>query len=240
MNTRIMPTAIALAAVSLLGAQTSHAQTDTVTLVRVVPVAHPGLVGTDVTIMVLGIPNDQTTTFPFSCGTLGSPPGPVYEDIEVLVLSGLPGQPELTTAHHGADVELTPGTRVGDWSIDSLQCCIDANHAKVACADPSADREVRELTGDLVQAASAGAALFTSPVALDVDALGVVTGQPDDDGTHTVIFKTQGSPAQQVDIASYDELLPADVLRDLIDFGENPGTVSTCIWRSLNGDGRTS
>ncbi len=52
----------------------------------------------------------------------------------------------------------------------------------------------------------------------------IVTGQPNDDGTHTAIFKKQDSPAQQVDIASYDELLPADVLRDLIDLGSDPVT----------------
>ena len=45
-----------------------------------------------------------------------------------------------------------------------------------------------------------------------------------DDGTYKVIFKTQGSPAQQVDIDSFDELLPADVLRDLIDLGQDPET----------------
>lgn len=61
-------------------------------------------------------------------------------------------------------------------------------------------------------------------MALNVDALGVFTGEPNDGGTHTVIFKKQGSPAQQVDIASYDELLPADVLRDLIDLGQDPDT----------------
>ncbi len=77
---------------------------------------------------------------------------------------------------------------------------------------------------EFVQPASAGATLFTSPVALDVDALGVVTGQPNDDGTYTVIFKTQGSPAQQVDIARFDELFAADVLRDLIDLGPDPDT----------------
>ncbi|MEE9130212.1 MAG: hypothetical protein V3T84_09350 [Phycisphaerales bacterium] len=54
--------------------------------------------------------------------------------------------------------------------------------------------------------------------------MGVVTGQPNDDGTHTVIFKKQGSPAQQVNIASYDELLSADVLRDLIYLGQDPDT----------------
>ena len=49
-------------------------------------------------------------------------------------------------------------------------------------------------------------------------------GQPNDDGTHTVIFKKQGSPAQQVDIDSDLELLPADVLRDLIALGQDPDT----------------
>ena len=76
----------------------------------------------------------------------------------------------------------------------------------------------------MIQPASAGVALFSSPVELDTDALGVVTGQPNDDGTYTVIFKKQGSPAQQVDIASFDELFPADVLRDLIDLGQDPET----------------
>ena len=36
--------------------------------------------------------------------------------------------------------------------------------------------------------------------------------------------KKQGSPAQQVDIDSYDALLPADVQRDVIDLGEDPDT----------------
>ena len=54
-------------------------------------------------------------------------------------------------------------------------------------------------------------------MALDADALGVVTGETNGDGTHRVIFKKQGSPAQQVDIATDDVLLAADVLRDLID-----------------------
>ena len=61
--------------------------------------------------------------------------------------------------------------------------------------------------------------MFSSPVELDSNSLGVVTGQPNDDGTYTVIFKKQGSPAQQVDIATDDVLLAADVLRDLIDLG---------------------
>ena len=66
--------------------------------------------------------------------------------------------------------------------------------------------------------------MLSSLAALDTDALGVVTGQPNDDGTHTVIFKTQGSPAQRVDVARFDELFAADVLRDLIDLGQDPET----------------
>ena len=61
-------------------------------------------------------------------------------------------------------------------------------------------------------------------MALNVNALAVVTGEPNDDGTHAVIFKTQDSPAQQVDIASYDELRPADVRCDLIDLCQDPET----------------
>lgn len=61
-------------------------------------------------------------------------------------------------------------------------------------------------------------------MALIADALGVVTGEPNDDGRHAVIFKKQGRPVQQVDIVSSDELLPADVLRDLIDLGQDPDT----------------
>ena len=49
-------------------------------------------------------------------------------------------------------------------------------------------------------------------------------GEPNDDGTYKVIFKKQGSPAQQVDIATDDVLLAADVLRDLIDLGCDPDT----------------
>ena len=49
-------------------------------------------------------------------------------------------------------------------------------------------------------------------------------GQPNDDGTHTVIFKKKGSPAQQVDIATDHVLLAADVLRGLIDLGQDPDT----------------
>ena len=36
--------------------------------------------------------------------------------------------------------------------------------------------------------------------------------------------KKQGSPAQQVDIATDDVLLAADVLRDLVDLGCDPNT----------------
>ena len=56
------------------------------------------------------------------------------------------------------------------------------------------------------------------------DARPSATGGPNDDGTHTVIFKQQGSPAQQVDISSDDGLLAADVLRDLLDLGCDPDT----------------
>ena len=76
----------------------------------------------------------------------------------------------------------------------------------------------------MLQPGSAGVAVFSSPVALDADHIGVVTGQPNDDATHTVIFKKPGSPAQQVDIATDHVLLAADVLRGLIDLGQDPDT----------------
>ena len=42
--------------------------------------------------------------------------------------------------------------------------------------------------------------------------------------TRGTIFKKQGSAAQQVDIATDDVLLAADVLRDLIDLGQDADT----------------
>ncbi len=138
-----------------------------------------------------------------------------------------PGHPALRLTMYASpdEPDLSPGSRIATITSDSEQCCTaDERIAALVCSDDSATKSVRKLIGTLQQPASAGAALFTSPVALDVDALGVVTGQPNDDGTYTVIFKTQGSPAQQVDIASFDVLLPADVLRDLIDLGQDPDT----------------
>ena len=85
-------------------------------------------------------------------------------------------------------------------------------------------KRIRQLIATIQHPSSAGLALFSSPVDLDSDTIGVVTGQPNDDGTYKVIFKKQGSPAQQVDISSDDVLLAADVLRDLISLGCDPDT----------------
>ena len=226
MNTRIM--AVALVAMSMLGVHAAHAQGERLDLVRVSTIGGPlqnSMVGSGFVIIVLGPPDAGSSSFA-GCGDLGALDP--WQAVEVVLIK--PGTPALRqTMYHqpvlGVDSCLTcTGTRVGNYSNDVEKCCRDQAGGVVSCGSQDADSRIWRTTGSVIEPASAGAALFTSPVALNVDALGVVTGQPNDDGTHTVIFKTQGNPAQQVDIASYYELLPADVLRDLIDLGQDPET----------------
>ena len=116
------------------------------------------------------------------------------------------------------------GTRVGNFTSDVNEYCHDQAGGVVSCVSQDAHDKIWRTTGSVIEPGSAGSALLSSPVELDADSIGVVTGQPNDDGTYTAIFKKQGSPAQQVDIDSDVELLPADVLRDLIDLGQDPDT----------------
>ena len=122
------------------------------------------------------------------------------------------------------DAEPAPGTRLGTGDFDITICCLDEADLAVSCTSPEVHSVVRFASFQVLRPASAGSALLSSPVELDTDSIGVVTGQPNDDGTHTVIFKKQGSQARQVDIDSDVGLLPADVLRDLIDLGQDPDT----------------
>ena len=172
--------------------------------------------------IVIGLSNDDIFSLP-GCGITGSF---VWESIEVVVV--FPGAAAVRITLHPATegplielpvVELLPGTRLDNASPDIRECCFNASDEPICCNDPSADQEVRRATFQVVQPTSGGSALLSSPVELDAESIGVVTGQPNDDGTYTVIFKKQGSPAQQVDIATDDVLLAADVLRDLIDLG---------------------
>ena len=213
MNTRIM--AVALVVVSLLGMRAATA--DEVVLVRVVPFGSQlagNWAGSGRTVVVLSS-NDGTATFPLGCGSLH-----LFDwgNIEVVVIKS--GAPAVRlTIHPRSDFVLAPGTRLASFTSDGLACCTDENAVIVACTSLDALDEIRKFTGNVIQPSSAGSALFSSPVELGSDSIGVVTGQPNDDGTYTVIFKKQGSPAQQVDIATDDVLLAADVLRDLIDLG---------------------
>jgi len=218
MNTRIM--AVALVVGILFTAGASQAQAQEVQLVRVhtLGVQDSGSwVSTPRIIVVIGQPNEATTVFPPQCGlTLAI----FFEDFEVVVVR--PNRPalRLTMYRFSGDSPLAPGTRLSSFFNDSRSCCLDENAANIACSAPAL-HEVRKFTANVIQPSSAGSALFSSPVELDSDSIGVVTGEPNDDGTHTVIFKKQGSPAQQVNISSDDVLLAADVLRGLIDLGED-------------------
>ena len=221
MNTRIM--AVALVVVGLVGTQSLQAQ-GSVTLVRVVPI---GTVPEDLdwstfqpTIIVIG-GTAQPFSFPASCGAVG---GITAEGIETVTIK--PSHPAIFLTEYvlSSPVTLSPGDRISFISTDTIQCALDEAGMQISPSSPDATQVVRKLTGTLQQPASAGLALFTSRVELDADSIGVVTGQPNDDGTQTVIFKKQGSPAQQVDIDSDVGLLPADVLRDLIDLGCDPDT----------------
>ena len=93
---------------------------------------------------------------------------------------------------------------MGNFFADTVACCLDASGIKISCGAGAAVGENHKVRGNVIQPASAGVALFSSSVELGSDSIGVVTGQPNDDGTHKVIFKKQGSPAQQVDISSDD------------------------------------
>ena len=227
MTKRIMAVAIALVAVSLLGVRA--VQAEQVTLLRVVPFPDFPLDSNwtccNRTIILIGTDGVAPLSFPNGCTTAG---GLTFQGIETIVLfPDVAGVGALHVTMYGfpsALELLSRGDRIKDFTSDSIACCVDASFNNIGCSVQGATEVVRLFSGTLQQPASAGATLFTTPVALDVDALGVVTCQPNNDGTHTVIFKTQGSPAQQVDIASFDELLPADVLRDLIDLGQDPET----------------
>ena len=217
MNTRIM--AVALVVVSLVAV--SAVQADEVELVAAVPFLSESIIGTDKTFIVLGKQSDETLPFA-DCGTLGND---LFDSIEVIVIPGgyfcdpSCNAPDRMTIHQRADLNLAPGTRLGNWFVDTVECCLDANESVLNCAAPGVGGEMHRLAGHVIEPASAGSALFRSAVELNADSIGVVTGQPNDDGTYKVIFKKQGSPAQQVDIATDDVLLAADVLRDLIDLG---------------------
>ena len=214
MNTRIM--AVALVVVSLLGVRATQAEQ--VKLLRIVPIGvFPGDTdwgGTTRTIIVIGTPEAPSITVP-NCG--GIPEGSV-DGFHVVVI-----KPQTPAFHvdmyllSPQELELQPGDRIPSVSNDSIECCLDETGTVVQCV--VAVKRIRQLIGTLQQPSSAGSALFSSPVELDSDSIGVVTGQPNDDGTYKVIFKKQGSPAQQVDIATDDVLLAADVLRNLIDLG---------------------
>ena len=216
MYTRIM--AVALLVVGFLGVRAAQGQ-ESVTFVRVVPT---GAVPEDTewsnspntTIIVIG-GSVQPITFPASCGGVGSlTPGGV-ETVTTRLFSSA----GFRITEYVLSSPLSPGDRITNFATDAVQCCLDDAGVPIACTDPLSTQTVRTLAGTIEQPASAGSALFSSPVELDSDAIGVVTGQPNDDGTYKVIFKKQGSPAQQVDIATDDVLLAADVLRDLIDLG---------------------
>ncbi len=220
MNTRIL--AVALVVVSFLGVRAVQAQQ--FDALRVVPLDGPNAgswSGSTRTTIVIGLSNDETFTAP-DCGTTQSF---AWGSTEVVTL--LFSASGRITLHPRTDVpapELLPATRLSSVAGDTRQCCLDASDVRIPCGDPAAVSQVRRSTFQVIEPASAGSALFTSPVELDSDSIGVVTGQTNDDGTHTVIFKKQGSPAQQVDIATDDVLLAADVLRDLIDLGCDPDT----------------
>ncbi len=227
MNIRIM--AVALVVVSMLGVRAAQAQPE-VPLVRVVPYSADALRGSwagilDRVIIIIGTPNDTTITFPGGCGSIAEQ---TWEAVDSVVLR--PGTAFSTAfllpIYHLPGEELAPGTRLspGLSCCDLKQCCLDENEALIGCGAPAGAFELYLFEKVVIEPGSAGAALFTSLVELDTDAIGVVTGQPNDDGTQTVIFKKQGSPAQQVDIDSDVGLLPADVLRDLIDLGQDPDT----------------
>jgi len=209
--------AVALVVVGLLGVRAVQAQQ--FDALRVVPLDSQNAgswSGSTRTTIIIGLSNDETFTAP-RCGSTQSF---AWGSIEVVTISF--SASERITLHPRTDVpapELLPGTRLDSLGGDSRECCLDASDVQISCSNPAAASEVRRSTFQVIEPASAGSALFSSPVELDTDALGVVTGQPNDDGTYKVIFKKQGSPAQQVDIATDDVLLAADVLRDLIDLG---------------------
>ena len=214
MNTRIM--AVALVVVSLIGVHAADAAN--AVMVRVIELNSPtagSWAGRNITVITLGQPNEGTTTFPSGCGDLNNFS---WENIEVVVIE--PGHAAIRmTMHPRSDLDLAPGTRLGSITGDNAQCCLDQAGSILSCANNNSHTVIRGATFQVVAPASAGSALFSSPVELNADSIGVVTGQPNDDGTYKVIFKKQGSPAQQVDIATDDVLLAADVLRDLIDLG---------------------
>ena len=237
MNTRIM--AVALVAVSLLSVRAAQAQGEAVDLVREGRIGEPleirldlvregriggplefSLIGSGFVIIVIGPPDPGSNSFA-GCGALGAF-GP-WEAIEVVVIK--PGTPALRrTMYHLPGLEPAPGTRIGNFPNDVNECCHDQAAGVVSCVGGDHHSRIRRTTGSVILSGSAGSALFSSSVELAADSIGVVTGQPNYDGTHRVIFKKQGSPAQQVDIDSDVELLPADVLRDLIDLGQDPDT----------------
>ena len=219
MNTRIM--AVALVVLGLLSVRAVQAQPGTAQLIRVVPLAEfpldTNFVSDNVTIIVID-PDVPPRSFPQGCTSIG---GNTYQGVETIVIfHGVDAALRVTMYKFSGS--LSRGNRIEQITSDASLCC--PSPTSNSCSDPNATDNVRLVTGPIQQPASAGSALFSSPVELDSDAIGVVTGQPNDDGTYKVIFKKQGSPAQQVDISSDDVLLAADVLRDLIHLGCDPDT----------------
>ena len=133
--------------------------------------------------------------------------GDIFHDLRAVILGG--GEPTMLTV---VAVDPSVGAQPGDrYTIDSQSPC---------------DGRL-ELTATRISRGSASVLFSTSgDLALDADHLGVVTGQADADGAYPVLFKKPGQKPVMASIFSDLDLLPSDVLGDIIELDVDPKTGS--------------
>ncbi len=137
--------------------------------------------------------------------------GAQLEEFRAVILGLGAGEPAMLTA---VAVEFGPNAQPGNrYTIDSQTVC-------------SVGRRLW-LEATRISRGSASV-LFSAPgdLALDADHLGVVTGQADADGAVPVLFKKPGQKPVMASIFSDLNLLPADVLGDIIELDVDPDTGS--------------